>query len=122
MSSGTALPPKQPPASPAAPRTPRNRQNPKKSTAPRTAAGKQRSAQNARTHGLTSTLPPNALPVPDPTPHLRFDHLKQRLTQENPPTPPPPKILLYRHPLNVLKLPDTPTDLHPPLSHPDSRS
>jgi hypothetical protein len=44
----------------AATRAARNKRNAQHSTGPRTKAGKARSAQNARTHGLTATLPPRA--------------------------------------------------------------
>ena len=47
--------------------TARNRANAQHSTGPRTPAGKARSDQNARTHGLSSTTPPTEIPVPDPT-------------------------------------------------------
>src|SRR4051812_16152639 len=50
----------------------RNRANAQHSTGPKTPAGKGRSAQNARTHGLTATTPPPDLPVPDPTAQLEY--------------------------------------------------
>src|SRR5947208_16050781 len=73
----------------AAARAARNKRNAQHSTGPRTTAGKARSAQNARTHGLTSTLPPTAVPVPDPTPQLPLPTPAQELKEEHRPTPPP---------------------------------
>src|SRR5258707_1107380 len=52
----------------AALRAARNRQNAQKSTGPRTQQGKPRSAQNARTHALTTATPP---PPPPPPPQPR---------------------------------------------------
>ncbi len=118
-SSSIALPPSEATtASLADLRTQRNRQNAKKSTGPRTANGKARSAQNARTHGLTSTLPPNALPVPDPTANLSFDILKQELTQEHRPTTPTQKLLLDELTLIVWKLQYIPRIEHRLLNTP----
>src|SRR4051812_1390861 len=74
-------------------RAARNRANAQPSTGPRTAAGKARSAQNARTHGLTSPLPPTQLPVPDPTAQLSFTTLSQELIEEHRPTTPTQQVL-----------------------------
>src|SRR6266498_3427111 len=71
-------------------RAARNRQNAQHSTGPRTKQGKSRSAQNARTHGLSANTPPTAVPVPDPTANLAYTTLKQELLEEHPPPPPPP--------------------------------
>jgi hypothetical protein len=60
-----------------------NRANAKLSTGPRTAAGKQRSSQNALTHGLTSHSP--VLATEDPAAYQR--HCRQFLDEYQPATP-----------------------------------
>jgi len=53
-----------------------NRNNARKSTGPRTAAGKSQSAQNARKHGFAaSTFTVSQLEAPDEVSHLRQDAL-----------------------------------------------
>src|SRR4051812_9188058 len=85
-------------------RAARNKKNAQHSTGPRTKKGKQRSAQNARTHGLTATLPPTAVPVPDPTAQLAFTTLKQELTEEHRPTTPTQSVLVEELALVIWKL------------------
>src|SRR3954471_24007271 len=75
-------------------RAARNKRNAQHSTGPRTKAGKARSAQNARTHGLTATLPPTAVPVPDPTAPLTFTTLSQELKEDQRPSPPTQPVLV----------------------------
>jgi hypothetical protein len=77
----TPIPNPEPPAPETRIRT--NRANATLSTGPRTAAGKQRSSQNALTHGLTSRSP--VLPSEDPAAyHL---HCRQFLDEYQPATP-----------------------------------
>ncbi|MDB5322862.1 MAG: hypothetical protein JWN40_4493 [Phycisphaerales bacterium] len=104
-------------------RTARNRQNAQKSTGPRTKQGKQRSAQNARTHGLTANTPPHQLPVPDPTANLTFDILKRELTEEHRPTTPTQRTLLDELTLIIWKLQYIPRIEHRLLNtpHPEDR-
>src|SRR3954462_12406257 len=85
-------------------RAARNKRNAQHSTGPRTAAGKARSAQNARTHGLTSSLPPTAVPVPDPTAQLAFTTLTQELKEEHRPTTPTQTVLVEELALIIWKL------------------
>src|SRR3954469_8751670 len=73
----------------AATRAARNKKNAQHSTGPRTKAGKARSAQNARTHGLTATTP-----VPDPTAQLAFTTLTQELKDEHRPSTPTQTVLV----------------------------
>jgi hypothetical protein len=108
-------------------RATRNRQNAQKSTGPRTPAGKARSAQNARTHGLTSATPPTQHPVPDPTANLAYTALLQELTEEHRPTTPTQKILVDELALIVWKLQYLPRIEHrllntplDPAAHPDT--
>ena len=117
-SSSIALPSEETTASLAALRAQRNRQNAQKSTGPRTAAGKARSAQNARTHGLTSTLAPNQLPVPDPTAQLAYTTLKQELAEEHRPTTPTQHTLLDELTLIIWKLQYIPRIEHRLLNTP----
>jgi hypothetical protein len=65
------------------PRGSANRANALLSTGPRTAAGKQRSSQNALTHGLTSRSP--VLATEDPAAYQR--HVQQFLDEYQPATP-----------------------------------
>ena len=67
----------------------RNRRNAQHSTGPRTPAGKERSAQNARKHHLTATTPPRDL-LTDPTYQLS----KQEFIEEFQPTTPTQHILI----------------------------
>jgi len=60
-----------------------NRANAQRSTGPRTAAGKQRSSQNALTHGLTSQSP--VLATEDPAAYQL--HCRQFLDEYQPATP-----------------------------------
>ena len=85
-------------------RAARNKRNAQHSTGPRTKAGKARSAQNARTHGLTSTLPPTQVPVPDPTAQLSFTTLTQELKEEHRPTTPTQTVLIEELALVIWKL------------------
>ena len=66
------------------PRTRANRANARLSTGPRTESGKQRSSQNALSHGLTARTA--VLPTEDPEAYQR--HLQQFLDEYAPPTPP----------------------------------
>ncbi len=70
------------PLNPAA-RTRANRANALLSTGPRTAAGKQRSSQNALSHGLTSRSP--VLATEDPASYQR--HCRQLFDEHQPATP-----------------------------------
>src|SRR3954454_25091210 len=81
----------------AAARAARNRLNAQHSTGPRTPAGKARSAQNARTHGLTAdgalSTTPTAIPrdlAADPT----FQLAKQELLDEFRPITPMQQVLV----------------------------
>jgi hypothetical protein len=65
------------------PRVRANRANAVRSTGPRTAAGKQRSSQNALTHGLTSHSP--VLATEDPVAYQH--HCRQFLDEYQPATP-----------------------------------
>src|SRR3954466_3282239 len=70
-------------------RAARNRLNAQHSTGPRTREGKSRSAQNARTHNLTSATPPPML-LTDPT----YRQAKQELIEELRPTSPMQVVLV----------------------------
>ena len=63
-----------------------NKANALLSTGPRTAAGKQRSSQNALTHGLTAASP--VLATEDPAAYKL--HIQQFRDEYNPPPPPRP--------------------------------
>ena len=112
-------------------RATRNRQNARKSTGPRTPAGKARSAQNARTHGLTASTPPTQVPVPDPTANLAFTTLLQELKDEHHPATATQITLVEELALVIWKLQylpriehrllNTPLDptAHPPTPQPN---
>src|SRR5438552_3565726 len=65
-----------------------NRANAKKSTGPRTKAGKHKVSQNATTHGLTSTR------CPDPRASTDFDTLRRELEEEHHPATPTQRTLI----------------------------
>src|SRR3954469_191332 len=102
-------------------RAARNKRNAQHSTGPRTKAGKARSAQNARTHGLTSTLPPTQVPVPDPTAQLNFTILTQELKEEHRPTTPTQTVLVEELALIIWKLQYLPRVEHRLLNTPLDR-
>src|SRR3954468_1206765 len=102
-------------------RAARNKRNAQRSTGPRTKAGKARSAQNARTHGLTATLPPTAVPVPDPTAQLTFTTLSQELKEEHRPTTPTQTVLVEELALVIWKLQYLPRVEHRLLNTPLDR-
>jgi hypothetical protein len=85
-------------------RATRNKRNAQHSTGPRTKAGKARSAQNAKTHGLSSALPPTEVPVPDPTAQLAYTTLQQELKEEHRPTTPTQTVLVEELALVIWKL------------------
>jgi hypothetical protein len=99
-------------------RAARNRANAAKSTGPRTAGGKARSARNARTHGLTSSTPPTDLPVPDPTAQLEFTTTLQELTEEHRPVTPTQHLLVRELALVSWKLQYVPRVEHRLLNTP----
>src|SRR5712671_1310816 len=102
-------------------RAARNRQNAQKSTGPRTPQGKSRSAQNARTHGLSATTPPTQVPVPDPTATLAYTTLKQELIEEHRPTTPTQHTRLDELTLIIWKLQYLPRIEHRLLNTPLDR-
>src|SRR4051794_30806874 len=70
-------------------RAARNRRNARKSTGPRTPAGKKRSSKNATTHGLSALAPP-----PDLATDPDFQQAKAELVEEYRPTTPTQVVLV----------------------------
>jgi hypothetical protein len=96
----------------------RNRANATKSTGPKTPAGKRRSAQNARTHGLTAATYPTDTPVPDPAAQLEFTTALEELREEHRPATPTQHTLVHELALITWKLQYLPRVEHRLLNTP----